>query len=167
MMILATKGFAIRILGKAEMGKIPVFGFIYNMGAVTVKRDNPEQRKESVSALKKFLSEKISILICPEGTFNMTHQPLKEFYDGAFRIAIELNEPVLPIIFPDTYDRLNYRSVFSMTPGKCRAIFLPAISTEGHTTDDVAALRTHVHSVMEKELISINASWIDHKSDAG
>ena len=36
-----------------------------------------------------FLRKKISVFICPEGTFNMTHQPLKSFYDGAFVLQLK------------------------------------------------------------------------------
>lgn len=160
MMILATKGFPVRILGKAEMASIPIFGSIYKAGAVIVKRDNPENRKESIRELKRFLSEKISILICPEGTFNMTKKPLKDFYDGAFKIALELNKPIVPIIFPDTYDRMNYRSVFSLTPGICRSIILPAISTDGLDERDMSALKDKVYRVMEDEIKALQVSWI-------
>lgn len=160
MMILATKGFPVRILAKAEMGRIPVFGLIYRAGAVTVRRDNPQHRKESIRELKRFLSERISILICPEGTFNMTPRPLKDFYDGAFRIAVELNKPIVPIIFPDTYDRMNYRSVFSLTPGICRSVILPSISTDGLAEKDIPALKEKVYEVMEKEIKDLHVSWI-------
>ncbi len=38
-------------------------------------------------------------MVFPEGTFNMTTEPLKEFYDGAFRVAIETQTPVKPVLF--------------------------------------------------------------------
>lgn len=160
MMIMATKGFLVRILGKAEMGNIPLFGFIYKAGAVTVKRDNSQNRKESIAKLKAFLSEKISILICPEGTFNMTNQPLKEFYDGAFKIAIELKRPIVPVIFPDTYDRLGYHSIFSLNPGICRSVILPAIPTDEYGEEDVLKLKERVYNLMEAEIDQLNVSWV-------
>lgn len=160
MMILATKRFPVRILGKAEMTKIPVFGWIYRAGAVTVKRESQQARKESLAELKAFLQEKISILLCPEGTFNMTEKPLKDFYNGAFKLAIELQKPIIPIVFPDTYNRMNYRSIFSLTPGLCRAVFLPAIPAAGHSEDEVSPLRDRVYDVMEQELLKLNAPWI-------
>lgn len=160
MMILATSGFPVRILGKAEMSRIPIFGAIYSAGAVTVKRDNAENRKKSIAELKSFLKKEISILICPEGTFNMSGRPVKEFYDGAFRIAIELQRPVAPVIFPDTYDRLNYRSIFSLTPGICRAVFLPAVSTDGLTESDIPFLKEKTHSLMAEEILRLDANWV-------
>ena len=160
MMMKVIRRQNIRILGKAGMAKIPVFGYIYKKGAVLVDRDNPRKRYESVKQLIFFLRKKISVFICPEGTFNMTHKPLKNFYDGAFRIAIETQIPIRPILFLDTYDRLNYNSIFSLNPGKCRAVYLSETPTQGLVLNDVAALREKIYRQMEEGLIRYDASWI-------
>lgn len=160
MMVLATRGFHVRILAKAEMGRIPVFGWIYKAGAVTVQRENDDDRKQSIRELKSFLQEKISIMLCPEGTFNMTDQPMKSFYNGAFRIAVELQKPIVPVIFPDTYSRLNYRSVFSLTPGVSRAVFLPEIPTTGLAEEDIPELRDRTHALMAAALLKLGAPWV-------
>ncbi len=89
-----------------------------------MKGDNASNRARSVIKLKAVLKKNISVVIAPEGTFNMTDKPLKEFYDGAFRIAIETQTPIKPILFLDAYDRLNYKSIFSFTPGRSRAVYL-------------------------------------------
>lgn len=160
MMILATRRFPVRILAKSEMGSIPIFGFIYNKGAITVNRKNAEDRRVSIEKLMNALSKKISILICPEGTFNMTEKPLKSFYDGAFRIAVDLKIPILPVIFPDTYDRLNYKTIFSLNPGKCRAIFLDPVQAQGENELEVQRLKLEVYSKMEKEILKLKVNWI-------
>src|ERR1035437_161679 len=54
-----------RILGKAELAAIPVFGFIFKHAAVSVDRKNPEHRAKSVITLKSIIRRKISIYICP------------------------------------------------------------------------------------------------------
>jgi 1-acyl-sn-glycerol-3-phosphate acyltransferase len=161
MMMKVIRGQHIRILGKAEMNKIPVFGSIYKRGAVTVDRESVAARSKSVKRLITFIHKKISVFICPEGTFNMTHQPLKSFYDGAFKIAIETQKPIRPLLFLDTFDRMNYESIFSLTPGKCRAVYLPQTSTEGLTLKDVNRLKEKIFKQMEEGLIRYNASWID------
>lgn len=160
MMILATRGFPVRILAKAEMGRIPVFGWIYKTGAVCVKRDNVENRKKSVAKLEDLLRNKISILISPEGTFNMTDKPLKDFFNGAFRIAVEIGEPVLPVIFPDTFDRLNYKSIFSLTPGRCRAVFLTPVYPVKTGGDGYEELKKIVYNRMEREITDLNVNWV-------
>ena len=162
MMMVVTKGKNIRILAKAEMTKIPVFGSIYKRGTVSVNRENPEARAQSVKKLIKFIDKKVSILICPEGTFNKTNEPLKFFYDGAFRIAIETQKPIKPIIFPDTFDRLNNNSIFSLTPGKCRAIYLSETSTVGMTIADLCNLKDKIFTQMEDALVRYKAGWIEN-----
>ncbi len=151
-MIVKTIRQPTRALGKAEIAKVPVFGFLYRYGAIMVDRSSPEARKKSVMQLKSVLRKGISVFIFPEGTFNETGQPLKDFYDGAFRIAIESQTPLLPVIFPDTVQRLHYSSILSFTPGRCRAVFLEPIPVEGLTVDDMPALKTKVYKRMESAL---------------
>lgn len=151
----------VRPLGKVEMAKIPIFGFIYKNMIVTVDRSSTKNRAKSVLILKSILKKGISVLVFPEGTFNTTHQPLKKFYDGAFRIAIETGTPIKPVLFLSTYDRMHYKSIFSLNPGKSRSLFLPAVSVEGFTIKDVGALKEKVFKIMEEELVRRGASWID------
>lgn len=153
----------IRVLGKAEMSKIPLFGFIYRNAAILVDRSSNSARARSVSELKAFLREKISVVIAPEGTFNTTGKPLREFYDGAFKIAIETQTPIKPVVFLDTYDRLHYKNVLSMCPGRSRAVFLEEVSVEGLNVNDINSLKNKVYSMMEEALIRYNASWIGHE----
>ena len=51
-MMKAFRNVHIRILAKAEMAKIPVFGYIYRKAAVMVDRANEEARAKSVKQLK-------------------------------------------------------------------------------------------------------------------
>lgn len=150
----------VRPLGKVEMTKIPVFGTIYKNAIVTVDRSNPANRARSVQVLKAILRKGISVLVFPEGTFNETGKALKDFYDGAFRIAIETGTPVKPVLILDMYDRMQTQSVFSLNPGRSRAVFLPEIATDGFTQKDVPLLKERVYRLMEKELIAYRASWI-------
>jgi 1-acyl-sn-glycerol-3-phosphate acyltransferase len=150
----------IRVLGKAEMTRIPIFGFIYKNAVVTVDRSDAAHRAQSVLTLKSVIRKNISVVIAPEGTFNMTHQPLKSFYDGAFKIAIETQTPIKPVIFLDAYDRLNYTTIFSLTPGRSRAVYLEEIGVNGLTTADTDQLKQKVYDAMEAALIKYKASWI-------
>lgn len=149
-----------RPLGKVEMAKVPIFGFIYKKAIVTVDRSSPENRAKSIRVLKSIIKKGISVMVYPEGTFNETGKPLKEFYDGAFRLAVETQTPIKPVLFLDTYSRLHYRSIFSLTPGRNRIIYLDEIPVEGLTADDVPALKQRVFDVMEKKLIANKAAWI-------
>jgi 1-acyl-sn-glycerol-3-phosphate acyltransferase len=142
----------IRVLGKYEMVKYPVFGFIYKCAVVLVDRKDPERRAKSVRQLKAALRKRVSIFIFPEGTFNETGQPLKDFYDGAFRLAIEMQTPIKPVLFIDTIDRLHYRGLFELTPGPNRVVFLEEVPIAGLTMHDLPVLKQKVHNIMDKGL---------------
>ena len=149
-----------RPLGKIEMSRIPVFGFIYKVCVVMVDRSSAENRARSIRQLKSVLKKGISILVFPEGTFNETDQPLAAFYDGAFRVAIETQTPIQPVVFLDTYSRMHYAHIFSLTPGKSRAVFLDPVEVAGLDQRDLKMLKEQVFQQMEKKLIEYRAAWI-------
>lgn len=142
----------VRALGKYEMVKIPVFGWIYRATVILVNRSNAENRAKSVRALKAALSKGLSIVMFPEGTFNETNKPLKEFFDGAFRIAIETQTDIQPMLLIDTLDRLHFKSIFSLTPGFNRVVYLEPISVQGMLASDVPALKQKVYDAMDAGL---------------
>lgn len=142
----------LRVLANHELSKIPVFGFIYKSAAVLVDRSDAEKRAKSVRELKSYLEKHVSIFIFPEGTFNETEAPLKNFFDGAFRIAIETQTPIKPLLLIDTVDRLHYKSIFSLTPGPCRVVFMEEVPVEGLTIKDLQSLKQKVHQQMEAGL---------------
>ena len=150
--VLSMHGHKVRILGKVEMAKYPLFGLIYKMAVIMVDRSSSEKRAQSVRALKAALNKGISIFIFPEGTFNETDKLLKKFYDGAFRIAIETQTPIKPVIFLDTIRRLHYRSMLSLTPGISRTVFLNEIPVAAYTIKDIQKLKQETFQAMENEL---------------
>jgi 1-acyl-sn-glycerol-3-phosphate acyltransferase len=158
--IVKTLRQPVRILGKIEMAKVPVFGFIYRNAIVTVDRSNAEKRAKSVRTLKAVIRKGISIFIFPEGTFNETHRPVKEFFDGAFRIAIETQTPIKPVLFLDAYSRMHYKSLLSLNPGRSRSVFLEEIPVAGLTSHDLPKLKQQVFEAMEKKLVEYKAEWI-------
>ncbi len=142
----------VRILGKYEMVKAPVFGLIYRSAVILVDRRDAERRAKSFRALKAAVKHGISIFIFPEGTFNETTQPLKDFYDGAFRIAIETQTPIKPLLYIDTLKRMHYHSVFSMNPGNNYVVYLAEVPVEHYTIQQLPELKEHVYSLMEEGL---------------
>lgn len=154
----------VRPLGKIEMAKIPVFGFIYKKAIVTVDRSSAENRAASIRILVSVIKKGISVLVFPEGTFNMTHRPLREFYDGAFRLAVETQTPLKPVLFLDTYSRMKYTGVLA-TPGRCRIVYLEEIPVAGLTIKDVPVLKEQVYRRMEEALIEYKAPWIRSRDE--
>jgi 1-acyl-sn-glycerol-3-phosphate acyltransferase len=143
----------VRPLGKVEMSRIPVFGFIYKKAIVTVDRGDADNRAQSIRILKSIIGKGISVAVFPEGTYNETKLPLKDFYNGAFRVAIETQTPLKPVLFLDANSRLHYQNVLSLNPGKCRLIFLDEVPVSGLKLRDTEDLKWKVYEIMERKLL--------------
>ena len=154
-----------RVLGKEEIKKIPVFGFIYSRGAVMVDRGSTQRRARSVRVLKSLLKHHISIGIFPEGTFNETGKPLKTFYNGAFRIAIETQTSIKPVLFLDNFNLLNYHELLGLKHGRSRAVFLEEISPKGYSLQQISLFKQKVYGIMETKLKEYRVSWIQSPAE--
>ncbi len=120
-----------RTLARKEMVTIPVFGMIYKQLTILVDRSSHESRTKSMRMMHRLLKDESHIAIFPEGSFNETGETLKEFFDGAFRLAVNTQTPILPVIFPDTEKRWHYSAWWKLWPGRNRAIYLEPIDVEG------------------------------------
>jgi len=151
--IVQLKHQPIRPLGKFESSKIPLFGLIYRQAVVMVDRSDPEKRAQSLRNLKAALEKHISIFIFPEGTFSMTEDyPLKSFYNGAFKLAIEMNIPIQPILLVDSVERMHFSSILSLTPGKHRVVYLETVEVSDYTIDRMNDLKDLVFKKMDEGL---------------
>jgi 1-acyl-sn-glycerol-3-phosphate acyltransferase len=147
-----------RPLGKKEFSKIPLVGFIYKQVVLMVDRSSTHSRARSMKLMSRSLRQESHILIFPEGTFNETGAPLKEFYDGAFRLAINAQRPILPLLLPDTVDRWHYSHWWKLWPGRNRAIYLDPIPVTGLTTKELLALKQQVFEIMAEGLVKARGS---------
>jgi 1-acyl-sn-glycerol-3-phosphate acyltransferase len=136
-------------LGKMEMTKIPVFGAIYKRIVVLIDRSNKESREQSVIALKKDIAGGVSILIFPEGTMNKGKAALSEFYDGAFRIAIETQTPLLPFVMINNRKLLPRINPLKAHPGILTTVFMEPIGVNGLQIQDLPLLKQKVVHLME------------------
>ena len=153
-LIYAAIPYYFRTLAKKEMVKIPVFGFVYKQLAILVDRTSAHSRAKSMRLMWRMLKRECNIAIFPEGTFNETDKPIKDFYDGAFRLAINTQTPILPMIFPDTVDRWHYSTNWKLKPGRNRVVYLEPVSTAGMEQKDLPELKQKVYAQMEQALLS-------------
>lgn len=147
----AIKGY-FRPLGKKEISRIPIVGFIYRQIVIMVDRSSLHSRARSLRLLWRVLHHEGNIIIFPEGTFNETGDKLKFFYDGAFRLAINTQSQILPMVFPDTVHRWHYSGWWKFWPGTNRIVYLQPVDARGMTMADLPALKQKVFQMMEEEL---------------
>ena len=117
-------------VGKKELAKIPLFGFFYKRTCILVDRSNAKSRQAVFMRAQKRLNQGLSICIFPEGGVPDEDIILDDFKDGAFRLAINHQIPVVPIAFLDNKKRFSY-TFFSGGPGRMRAIIHTFIDTKG------------------------------------
>jgi 1-acyl-sn-glycerol-3-phosphate acyltransferase len=142
-----------RPLAKKELLKIPVFGLIARGATIIVDRSDRDSKQKSLERLKKILTDGISILLFAEGTQNRTKEVLQPFKDGAFRLAIDTQMPVLPIVVIGA-GKLMPPGTINLRPGLIKIIVAPEISTENKL--DASQLKQQTFDVM-KEMIAQNS----------
>ena len=81
----------------------------------------------------------------PEGTRNRTGQPLKNFYDGAFKLASDTGKKIMPCVLVGTREAMPIHQFFYLLPTPLKIIFLPPISPTGQ---DVKQLREKTFQAM-------------------
>jgi len=136
-----------RPIAKKELLKIPVFGFIVKAATVVVDRSNAQSRKQSIEKLRDILQGGISILVFAEGTQNRTTEVLQPFKDGAFRIAIDTQLPIIPLVVIGA-GPLMPPGKMDIKPGNIKVVAGEPISVDGLTTDDVQTLKQKTFDTM-------------------
>ena len=94
----------------------------------------------------------MSICIFPEGGVpDQESIVLDHFKDGAFRLAIEHQIDIAPMVFFDNKKRFSFR-FFSGSPGKLRVKTLALIATKGKTLDNKRELNQLTRAAILQEL---------------
>lgn len=132
-------------IAKKSFVKVPLFGWYYKRGSVIVDRESDASRRQSFEAMKSALENGMHMCIYPEGTRNRSNAPLKKFYDGAFKLAVETNHAIIPAVIFNTKKALPANKFFYFLPTKLKLDFLTPIEPAGLSADD---LKEKVYQVM-------------------
>ena len=137
-------------LSKDTIFRIPVMGWMMRMAKdVPIKRGQRESVVSAMQGCRDRLARKVSVMIFPEGTRSKT-EDLLPFKDGAFKLAIEAQVPILPIAVAGTRDCMAKHS-FAFRRARAKARVLPPIPTTGMTNQDVAGLRDRTRMLIDAE----------------
>jgi 1-acyl-sn-glycerol-3-phosphate acyltransferase len=138
-------------MGKAELLKAPLFGIFFR------KMDIPVNRKSRLDSHKAFveagraLERGQSLVIYPEGTIDNDGK-LRPFKNGAFKLAIEKQVPIVPVVNLNNWQLLQNGGFFKSygRPGFARIIVHDPISTIGMTEENLVDLRQKVHTIINQ-----------------
>lgn len=134
-------------LSKEAIFRIPVMGWMMRMaGDIAVRRSSRNSRVEAIEGCRDRLKKRVSVMIMPEGTRSGTGD-LLPFKDGAFRLAIEMGCPILPLAVAGTRNAIPKGSwVFGRARAEVRV--LQPIPTEGLSLAELPALRERVRTLI-------------------
>ena len=140
-------------VGKNDMEKLPLFGFMYRKLHITVDRRSLRSRSNSMLAAMAALEQGKSLVIYPEGGIISAQPPaMAPFKDGAFRAAIEKQIAVVPVTIPFNWIILPDESPIRLKRGLVKVIFHEPIETTGLLLSDTPQLKQQVYAVIEEEL---------------
>jgi 1-acyl-sn-glycerol-3-phosphate acyltransferase len=141
-------------MGKYELLKWPLFNIFFKGMNIAVNRGSHVEAAKAFRKAAEAIDRGTSVALFPEGTIPPFTPRMKPFKDGAFKLAIEKQVPIVPITFLDHW-RLFGEPTELMSrarPGVARAIQHAPIPTTGLTMDDLVPLRQRVFAVIEAPL---------------
>lgn len=159
MMMLVSIKNPFVFVGKKELAKIPLFGFFYKKTCILVDRSSAKSRQAVFLRAQRKLQSGLSICIFPEGGVPEEDIVLDEFKDGAFRLAINHQIPIVPLSFLDNKKRFSY-TFFSGGPGLMRVIVHKFIQTKGLIIKDTKMLNDKSRSIILNQLLQANKKAI-------
>ncbi len=129
-------------LAKEELKKAPLFKTNFRGMNVTVNRGDSASGSDALLQCAQKLKEGADLLIFPEGTRSKNAPKMKAFKSGPFKLAIENQVPVVPVVFLDNYKRLEGGNLWfgKCGPGQSRMVVLDPISTAGLNNSDISNL---------------------------
>jgi 1-acyl-sn-glycerol-3-phosphate acyltransferase len=134
-----------KTIAKDSFAKVPLFGWYYSRGSVLVNRKDAASRKKSFDLMKNVLSRGFNMCIYPEGSRNRTDKPLNNFHDGAFRLAVDTQKPIIPALIFGTKKTMPINKPFYLWPHKLEMHFLQPVAT-GNLS--VTELKEKVYKIM-------------------
>jgi len=142
-----------KTIAKASFAKVPIFGWFYKRGSVLVDRKDTRSRAKSFEAMRTVLRNNMHMCIYPEGTRNRSEEPLKPFFDGAFKLAVDTKKMVIPTVIFGTREAMPINKSFYLIPTRLRMHFLPPVSSAGIKP---AELKDKVFEVMKDYYVKEN-----------
>jgi 1-acyl-sn-glycerol-3-phosphate acyltransferase len=141
-------------IGKEELKKNLVLGYFFRTIDLTVNRESKISSFRVFKEAAEKLKQGISVVMFPEATIPLVYPPtLSEFKNGAFRLAIELKIPILPVTSLDTWKIYwNTGAQYGSRPGICHIFVHKPVETAHLTLDDADTLRDEVYETIKAKL---------------
>jgi 1-acyl-sn-glycerol-3-phosphate acyltransferase len=143
-------------MGKKSLATVPFFNIFFKKMNIPVDRKSIKDGKRSMDRCGLELDKGHSVVMFPEGTISVDVPKMLRFKNGAFKLAIEKQVPIIPITFFTNHKRLEMAGLVSGNagPGIAKAVIHEPIPTKGMTEEDVESLRDRVYNIINDELLA-------------
>ena len=140
-------------MGKQELNKAPLFRIFFRDMNILVDRSSNSSAHRAFARAGKDIDRGDSAFLFPEGGISSSGK-LRGFKNGAFKLAIEKQVPIIPITYLNNWKLLQNGGFFKSfgRPGTAMIIVHEPISTLGMTENDLLPLRTKVRDIIQNEL---------------
>ena len=149
--ILAVLPAPLQYIGKAEITKIPLFGYFYKNNSVIVDRENKRNAYDAFLKAGEKLKMGINMCIFPEGGIPKSDVFLKKFKNGPFRLALDKNIKIVPITMPDNKSMFP-EQYFKGRPGKVRVKIHKAITSDSLAEKSIENFNLSVYNTIFEQL---------------
>ena len=149
---LFTLNHQFKWLAKKSLFQIPFLG--WSMGVmryIRLERGQHGSIKKSYREALDWLQKGISVLIFPEGTRSRSGE-MGRFKSGAFRLALESERPILPIVLAGTQNVISKGKAAFGKSGLAYLSILSPIETKGMDLKEEETLKKKVEGSMRAEL---------------
>jgi len=136
-------------VAKESLFAVPFIGWNMTLAKhIKLERGKFSSIKKVYRQAAEWLRHDMSVLFFPEGTRSETDE-MKDFQNGAFKLAIKEGVPVLPILIEGTGDAMPKGSWMFTTKVTGRLKVLPPIDTSSYKAADFMRLRDTARSMLE------------------
>jgi 1-acyl-sn-glycerol-3-phosphate acyltransferase len=153
MVILRLRKTPFVFVGKKELVNIPIFGFLYKRAAIMVDRSSSKSRFGVYGRAQKVIAKGYSVCIFPETDYIDESIVLNPFKQGAFKLAIEHELPILPMAFLDCKRKFPWHTSHGF-PGDLRAKALEIIPTSNLKETDIPNLQEKAYQIIKISLLN-------------
>src|ERR1700758_839495 len=121
-------------VGKKELANDPVMGTLGKLlDTAFIDRDDAAAAVETLHQVEERAQKGLSIVMAPEGT-RLDTTSVGPFKKGAFRIAMTVGIPIVPIVIRNA-ESVAARDSMTMNPGTVDVAVFPPISVKDWTLD--------------------------------
>lgn len=144
-------GMDIKWVMKKELRKVPIIGYICKkMEHIYIDRSDQRAAIESINRAKKKITRGTSVIFFPEGTRSSTGR-MGQFKKGAFRLAVDLGIPILPVTISGTHEILP-KGTLDLFPGTVNMVVHPPIQVSEYNRSNLDVLMEKVRKIIASDL---------------